>query len=561
MKIDYVVSTDVLIIGGGGAGIKAAIEAAKRDAEVLMVTKRKFGYTGSTFYPGTSGWGMNAIIFPGDTEDFFVQEILEAGAGCADPRLARVLAQDCTRRFHELETYGLEFLKDPKGGYFGVIPCFGKRKRGSATYGIPTIRKKLWKQLMMGSIRVRDHVAILSLVVDHGTCIGAIGIDEMDHIVLFQAKATILATGGACALYQYSLATDDQVGDGYALALAAGCSVVNLEFIQFIPGITWPVKKMLFQEKNLDTLPTMTNRLGESVLADYLPPNVGIEECLVERAKHGPFSTTTCSRYFDIAMYEQWRKGLALDSGGLHMHYSPSVLKDERWVITKWLEFMQSRGINVVQDGFDMVPHAQGFNGGVRIDAQCRTEVAGLYAAGEVAGGPHGADRLGGAAIAATQVFGAIAGEQAALWAASHSQGVIEHCEAGSLLEQRLHTQQGGRVDIMAYETELRSLMWTCGAIVRSAERCEKALLRIQEMQREFNPAVYFPDDPHMREAAQLHGSLTVASVLLAIMNERKESRGPHYRLDYPKADESMAGMLQTRLGPDGLTFKIIKGF
>jgi succinate dehydrogenase/fumarate reductase flavoprotein subunit len=240
------------------------------------------------------------------------------------------------------------------------------------------------------------------------------------------------------------------------------------------------------------------------------------------------------------------------------MNYSSSILKDERWVITKWLEFMQGRGINVVQEGFDMVPHAQCFNGGVRIDAHCRTEVAGLYAAGEVAGGPHGADRLGGAAIAATQVFGAIAGEQAALWAAGHTHGVIERGEAGSLLNKKLYTQRGGKVDIIAYETELRSLMWTCGAIVRSAKRCETALHRIQEMQREFNPGAYFPGDPHMREAAQLHTSLSVAEVLLSIMNERRESRGPHYRLDYPEQDIAMAGMLETRLSPDGFNFKLI---
>ncbi len=550
MDVDYTVSTDVLIIGGGGAGVKAGIEAASRGAQTLMVTKQKFGYTGSTFYPGTSGWGMNAVIFPGDTEDQFVAEILEAGAGCADPQLARVLARDCTKRFHELERYGLEFLKNEAGAYQGVIPCFGKRLRGSATYGIPTIRKRLWKQLMIHGVQVRDHVAILKLVVEQGVCRGALGLDEMDNLVLFQAKATILATGGACGLYQYSLATDDQVGEGYALALEAGCSVVNLEFIQFIPGITWPVKKMLFQEKNLDTLPTMTNREGRAILADYLPAGVSVEACLIERAKHGPFSTTTCSRYFDIAMYEQWRAGLALDSGGIHMQYAPTVLNDERWVITKWLEFMRSRGLDVVGQGFDMIPHAQCFNGGIRIGTECQTAVPGLFAAGETAGGPHGADRLGGAAIAATQVFGAIAGEQAAVWALAHPSVQVEAQAARKDFEISLDSGKGGKVDIAGYITEIRSLMWTCGAIVRSAQRSDFALERIAAMQETFNPLAYFPSDPQMRQAVELQHMLTVATVFFSLCKERKESRGPHYRLDYSEPDPHYAGMLEAFFVP-----------
>ena len=144
MKISYRTETDVLVIGSGGAGIKAAIKAAESGAGILLVSKQAFGRTGATFYPGTPGWGMQAVIHEGDSEDYFLEEILEAGAGTADPALARILADQSTAAFHELESYGLRFGQYEDGRYKGVIPCFGKRLRGSSTLGIDKIRRAMW---------------------------------------------------------------------------------------------------------------------------------------------------------------------------------------------------------------------------------------------------------------------------------------------------------------------------------------------------------------------------------------------------------------------------------
>jgi succinate dehydrogenase/fumarate reductase flavoprotein subunit len=559
MKIDYSVKTDVLIIGAGGAGIKASIKAAENDAQVLLVTKCSFGRTGATFYPGTIGWGMNAILFPGDSVDHFTEEIIDAAAGTVDKKLARILAEQCTDRFHELEGYGLKFNQKADGTYNGVIPCFGKRMRGSATYGLDIIRKTLWEQLMVRGVEVRTGIHIISLVVDNGVCLGAVGIDEQDDYMFIQAKSVIISTGGACGIYKYSLATDEQTGDGYIMALDAGARTVNMEFIQFIPGITWPVKKMLFQEKNLDTFPSFTNKNGEDILTKYLPKDITIEECLIERAKHGPFSTATISRYVDIAMYEEWRIGNATKTGGIHLQYAPKVLSDDRWVITKWLEWMQSKGIDVVGQGFDMIPHAQCFNGGIYIDENCSTGIKGLFAAGETAGGPHGADRLGGAAMAGTQVFGAIAGTSAAKWAKESVWSEVSFADIETRFEAKVDSKQGGMVHIPECMEEIRNIMWECAAIARNEERCINGLSKIKAIESRFNPLAYSENGKEMREAMTLYSYIKLAKMLLEIIKFRKESRGPHYRIDYPVPDKEFEGMIAVKEMDGGFSFEILK--
>ena len=570
MKIQYVNSTDVLVIGMGGAGIKASICAADGGAKVLMVGKFPFGRTGATFYPGTPGWGMQAVIHEGDTEEYFLEEILEAGAGAADVELARVLATQATKRFHELEDYGLRFGQYEDGRYKGVFPCFGKRLRGSSTMGMDKIRATMWRQLMQRNIQIRSGLSVVSLVKKDGAVVGAVALDEQNQFCFISAKAVILATGGACGIYQYSLATPDETGDGYILALDAGASLVNLEFIQFIPGLTWPVQKLLFQEKNLDTIPKFTNRFGEDVVAKYLPSQYTEEQCLIERAKHGPFTTADISSYVDVGMYEEVIAGNGMEratpaaSGGIHVAYDSKVLKDDRWVITSWLEWMASRGVRPVEEGFDMIPHAQCFNGGIYIDTHAGARVPGLYAAGETAGGAHGADRLGGAAIAATQVFGALAGESAAQYAKGVNRTEVSPSQIEEQLEQKFGRPEGSLLDLKASMAEIRQIMWECGAVVRTEERCKQGIARIEALEQQFHPAAHFaaaqsgqPSD--IRQVNELYSYLHLSKTLLAIMQERRESRGPHYRSDYPEKDSRYDGVMAVKKVDGRYQFSIQK--
>ncbi|NLJ41912.1 MAG: FAD-binding protein [Clostridiales bacterium] len=544
LRVEYESKTDVLVIGAGGAGIRAAISAGEEGAQVLVVSKFSFGRTGATFYPGTPGWGMSAVLFEGDTADYFHEEILKAGAGAADPGLSKILAYECTDKLHELEGYGLEFSKDPDTGqYNGVIPCFGEKMRSAATYGMDKIRNAMWTQLKKLDVSIRTGISIISLIMDGDTCVGAVGLDELSHLVFFRAKSIILCTGGGCGIYKYGLATADQTGDGYILALDAGAHLTNIEFIQFIPGLTWPSKGLLFQEKNLDTLPSFTNRKGEDILKKYLPFNITVEECLVERAKHGPFSNATISRYLDIAMYEEWVKGLTCDSGGIHVRYSPHVLNDRRWTIESWISWMNEEGVDPVNKGFDMIPHAQCFNGGIYISEDAGTGVKGLYAAGETTGGPHGADRQGGAAIAATQVFGARAGKAASEFASNRAHSQITFNEVDAFLWERFNRNGGGLVDIKENFKKIKEIMWKSAAIVRNEKRCQKGIEEIERIEAAFNPMIHFEKDIQIRKVNELLSYMTLGKSLLELISFRKESRGPHYRDDYPSGDDKYKGM------------------
>lgn len=564
MKISYTVDTDVLVIGAGGAGIKASIKAAEAGQKVLLVSKFRIFTSGSTFYPRIRAWGMNAITRPdlGDSEEEFASEIIDAGAGAADKELVSKLTHECVPIFQELQgpEYNLKFDKDENGKYLSVIPCFGRIERGAHT-PMPAFKKAMWKKMMQYGVQIRDNVHIMTLLTKDGKCCGAVGYDEMGELVMIRAKAVFLGTGGGCDIFRYSLATSDQTGDGYIMALDAGASLINMEFIQFIPGITWPVPKFLFQEKALDTMPVLENRHGEDYLLNYLPEGVSREDCLIERAKHGPFSTEGEGRYFDIAMYEEWRKGNMLDSGGLLLRYDKKVLTDERHYIKSLVSWLDQYGIDGTGAGFHMLPHAQAFNGGIHIKPDAGTDVPGLFAAGEVAGGAHGADRLGGNALLASQVFGDVAGRSAAAYAAAQ-EGMPEITveEAMEQLMDRYDNPKGGMVDLKAGLETVKEIMWQDGAIVRSGERCAEGLQKLEELAASFNPVAHMEQDINFRDAVELHNVIRLAKLMLTVMDYRKESRGGHYRIDFPERnDAEWYGYLSVSKKDKGLNIELTR--
>lgn len=547
MEISYTTTCDVLVIGAGGAGIKAAIKAAQNGADVLLVNKFAVGVSGSTFYPRLQIWGMNSVTNPqlGDSEDVFFNEILEAGQGAVDPAVARTLVEQSTPVRKELAAeYGLPFRVNPETGrFFSVIPCFGKIER-SAVCSMPAFKQAMWKKLMQSGVRIRTRIDIVTLLKKDGVVCGALGFDERGELFRIRAKAVFMGTGGADAIYRYSLATPDQTGDGYIMAADISAELMNMEFIQFIPGITWPLKKFLFQEKPLDTFPTLTNRFGEDVLPRYLGDGVSLEACLVERAKHGPFSTVGEGKYFDIALYEEWRKGNAFDDGGVMIRYPESILNDKRFYIQEELKWLNDYGIDPVREGMHLLPHSQCFNGGIRINSNAETTVMGLYAGGESAGGPHGADRMGGNALAGSQVFGGIGGTNAALFAKSHAHIDISDAEALNDLEAKLSAGSGRRTDVRAAIEEVRNIMWEDAAIVRSAERVQDAFRRLEAVKDSFDALAHFEAGDNVRNALGLNSYLKLARFMLTAMDARRESRGPHYRIDCPEADPAMHGFL-----------------
>lgn len=552
MKIAYTTDCDVLVIGAGGAGIKAAIKAAEAGAEVLLVNKFQVGISGSTFYPRLKSWGMNSVTNPqlGDSEEQFLKEILESGQGAADPQVAKKLVEESTPVRKELaQEYGLHFQVDPETGrYYSVIPCFGKIERG-ASCSMAEFKTAMWQRMMRAGVTVRTGIDIADLVTVDGVVCGALGFDEKGEFFHIRAKAVFLGTGGADAIYQYSLATPDQTGDGYVMAFEAGAQLMNMEFIQFIPGITWPVRKFLFQEKPLDTFPELTNALGDHFLANYLPADVTAEACYTERAKHGPFSNVGEGRYFDIALFEEWRKGNAFPDGGLEIRYPESILADRRFYIRNALAWLNEYGIDPVGKGMHLLPHSQCFNGGVRIDPQAATTLPGLFAGGESAGGPHGADRMGGNALAGSQIFGGIGGTNAAIFARKTCFADVPEEKLLSGFEQHMSSGNGRQTGLDEAIREVRSLMWDNASIVRSKERVQAARERLAAVEENFDAMAHFSAGSGVRNALGLHSYLRLAQIMLTAMEQRKESRGPHYRLDHPGEDPAYHGFITLEKG------------
>lgn len=558
MELSYICDTDVLVVGGGAAGIRAAIAARRKRASVLLCSKVKIGCGGSTFYPGMESIGYSAITHPeaGDSEEQFYHEILQAASGAADPALARVLAWESTPRFRQLEESGVAFRRAEDGGYLSVVPCFGQLPRG-ANAPVASYRDALWRQLMASGASVRAGVTMLALVTQGEVCCGAVGLDELGKLAYFRAKATILATGGASSLYQYSLSTPVQTGDGYVMAYDCGARLVNLEFIQFGLGLTWPIPKMDFWSKSLLTCPTITNRFGEEFLPRYLPRHLSVGDCLTARVHDDPFSTTNGGHYLDIALFEEARKGNAMPSGGLHLRFDKASLLQDRQPYTKlWLQQMEQAHIDLFEEGIDVLPHAFAFNGGIYINPDAGTGIPGLFAAGETAGGPHGANRLGGNAMAATQVFGQLAGENAAGFALASPRSHLTSEELTLQLQEKFD-RGGGIVGVSAMLAEVRAIMWRCGSLVREESRCEEGLEQLERLSRSFSLWRHLRDNVDVRGAASLYSCLTLSRLLLELIRYRRESRGPHCRLDYPRPNREYQGFLSAQKQDGQLTLKL----
>ena len=256
--------TDVLIIGGGAAGCRAAIEAHDRGAKVILAVKGRFTRSGSTFYPLTIGVGYTTAVPGGDTAgpEAHFQEIMDAGQGMVSPTLARILAQEAPARLEDLiEVFGMAFqAKD--GEVLHIKPDFGSGqvRAGGATED--AIRESFGREIRQRGIRVLEKTPILRLLGDCGGCAGAVAVTAKGDLITISAKTTVLATGGGSTAFLYHMNTPDLTFDGHGMALELGAELVNMEFYQMILGLTGPVRRMLIPEPYLALEPRLDQQYG-----------------------------------------------------------------------------------------------------------------------------------------------------------------------------------------------------------------------------------------------------------------------------------------------------------
>ncbi len=502
---------DVLIIGSGGAGLRAAIEAEKHGANVLLVSKSATGMKNATIVAN----GSFRAAVDGYTVEQHRQETLEGGKYLNDLALVDVLVEEGAEKLLELREYGVSITTRRGNVLCGDNP---------EARGLGLIQPMV-KYLKERGVQLVDKCTITELIKEKDRVIGAVGL--RDEPIVFRAGATILAAGGSAGVYSRTDCPLDIAGDGYALAYEAGAVLRDMEYIQYTPvAVAEPGYPGFAMYGDIVDKGTLLNSLGEDVVEKH-----GITQRPV---------TTMARDHLSRAIMTEVQEGRGIKG---------AVLLDASDVINEvGLEKLIARSAQrkaLLDMGADekpikVAPSTHFTMAGVEIQPDCSTNVPGLYAVGEVTGGLHGANRLGGNALTEIIVFGARAGASAAEYAALHSRPEIKY-EFKDVYE--------AETDPVKTLKELRGLMWEKVGIVRSEKSLTTALNRLHDMKRlRFNEA----NIGLQKQAAETRMAILASTLTTMSALERKESRGTHYRVDIPDVNPAWLRSIRVAKTPDG---------
>lgn len=539
-------TTDVLVVGSGAAALRAILDADSEGAEVLVVIKGEFRKSGATFHSVAEVGAFNVPDDFGDvadSPDVFLADILAAGQGMADPRLSRILAEEAESALNYLSDYGVHFERQGNR-YLVFQACFSSRPRSHVIKDhFKPIIKALGAEATRRGIRVADNLMVTDLIVRDGACGGAYALDAAGDPVVIRAKSTILTTGGASQLFATNLYPSDITGDGYAMALRAGARLANMEFMQAGISIVSPFVN-LFGNYLWDAHPNLTDKDGQAFVRDYLPEGLTLEQVVHEKQRHFPFSSSDISKYIEISVQRAINDGRASEQGGVFLDFlstdferalaDPDTSLSRMWPTTH--EWYRRKGVDLYKDKVQIACSAHAINGGVLIDEKAQSSLPGLFAAGEVAAGPHGADRLGGNMAVTCQVFGARAGREAA----KRAKGVDHISNPAPCDDQREFLQsfkRNGRLKLAAIREELQRSANRHLLILRNSAGLRELSARVGELRGDLRENAEIESAADMRAALEINNLLDVADMMALAASVRKESRGSHYREDFPDRD------------------------
>ena len=510
-------STDVLIIGSGGAGLRAAIEARRHGVNVLLVSKSKVGLGNCT---ATAGGVFRASHYRKSSEEHF-QETLEAGRYLNNPALVRTLVANAWPALKEIQKLGIELLVE-KGK---VSITTNKSPEGAS------LSKALTKHASDLGVNLSEKTTVFDLIVEDERCLGALAFKmDVAEIVTICAKSTVLATGGYSRLYTRNDNPPRITGDGLVLAFEAGAELQDLEFVQFQPmfidnGVPKiPILDWLTEDtKNLVYGGALINRKGERFLGKYgLLENRILRDTLTVSIERELFKEGEDSVVFDLTQLPSEDIVNALD------------YDYQKRLILSLAQILRKRRLHVAS-------FAHYTMGGVRINERCETRTDGLYAVGEVAGGIHGANRLGGNALTEILVFGAIAGRQAAehakraksitvnkKYVEKSTQRIQEICDQSKL--EKIHPIQ--------IKTEVNAVVSRFCRPVRTEKGLNRALEELKQIEKKAS-SVFAQSPDELQEAIEANSILSLAKIVVNSALTRTESRGAHFRVDYPKSDNT----------------------
>lgn len=524
-------NTDILVIGSGGAGCRAAIEASKLGLDVIIISKGLSFKSGCTTL---AEGGYNAAFAYVDKEDSIeahFNDTLKGGAYLNDPELVRILVEEAPERLTELESYGAMFDRQPSGE-LNQRPFGGQTFRRTCFQGDRTgheMMNALKEEIIRLGIRTIEEAMITSLLTDNdGSVWGACGISiKNSDFQIFQAKSTIIATGGAGWMYPVTSNAMQKTGDGYALAYREGADLLDMEQVQFHPtGMLYPESRrgVLITEAVRGEGGRLFNSKGERFMKKYDPRGELATRDVVARA-----------------IYREIIEGRGTERGGVYLDVThlPNEQIEEK--LETMLQQFLDVGIDIREEPMEVAPTAHHFMGGARINEHGETTVRNLFAAGEATGGVHGANRLGGNALADTQVFGRRAGEAAAQNAMESEPKMDKHTlmEQADTEEKKIRSLlKDGKYYPFEIKKELQETMWKNVAIIRDSEGLKTAIDRIEEL-KNMMADVKIPDikvyNKDLQDYLEVENLLEVALLTAEAALIREESRGAHFREDYPE--------------------------
>lgn len=526
MRLQQAKSCDVLVVGSGIAGIMAAIRAAEQECSVVLVSSGPV-FSGSSFYPGTWGLGLIGPENEADQEDL-VQSILQVGCGMADETMVRTFVAGIHPAIERVKAMGIQLKTAVDQNQKDFIPCFDRKHRDWNGLLFDSVREVCLRKMQQNQIETMPHCELLQLVSKNQRIAGAVVRQKEQGIQLLGCKALVLATGGYGGLFERRLTTDDVCGVGQWLALEQGCSLVNMEFMQMMPGYLAPCYKTIFNEKTF-RYTKLTDAEGKDILA----PFANAQALLEARSGHGPFTSRLISRQVDLAMVEAEKR----TQQGVTVTYRPEMKQNMPEFVKTYFDWLWEKKHITPDDSIQMAMFAHAANGGICIQPNAQTEVEGLFACGEVTGGMHGADRIGGLSTANGLVFGTKAGESAAQFAAQ--------CAENDVAE--ISFEGWGIEEADALCSKMRQIMTQNAMVVRQGTALQVAIDELEAMIhtcKRYNTQ----DAQQIASGRRLWAQMHLAQAILRAELLRTESRGSHYRADYPQTENGLQKRILIRM-------------
>ena len=530
--------TDVLIIGAGGAGMYAAIEAARAGASVILADRSLIGRGGATVMAQMTV----AVALGEQTPDHWehhLADTLAAGRGLCDENLAAMLCEEGPARIREMDAWKVGWARED--GHIKQAHAPGHDRPRCVYVDFlatgPAVSRTLRAQLnhFDGVRRVGD-LLIVDIVVRDGVAVGAVALHTpTGEIVTIAAKSTIIGTGGLTRLYRRNSASSNMSGDGYALALRAGAELVDMEFVQF-----FPIGHLAPRLVGMDPImwDPFRYKLGGKLLnGDHQP----FEEEYAARDSRSDGAYVLTRDLATYAITKEVEAGRGSPAGGAWLSFRHIPEADIRRAFGPVVDRLAENGIDLARQDVEVAPIAHYHMGGVRVDTSFATSVPGLFACGEAVGGANGANRLSGNAITEALVFGARAGQTAARHASGVAQGWTEAAAKTSVDMLKSASARPGP-NLAEAVARLQAVMADKVGAFRTAEKLDAALADLDALAREIGDTPMISAkafDPVLVDWLDLRQMLLVARSVAIAAKARTESRGAHQREDYPGLDKA----------------------